>query len=146
MRKPKRLTPKIRFFAERYAAHSNGARAMREAGSRELNARQDAYQALQRDDVQALIEEIRREVAVANGIDVAWTVRELHENVQRAIAKNDPSAVNGALQMIGKWLGMFTERHEMTGKDGGPIEVRVTRRIVEVDPAHRITAALNGHN
>ncbi len=29
----------------------------------------------------------------------------------------------GALEKIGKHLGMFVDRHELTGKDGGPIEV-----------------------
>jgi len=33
----------------------------------------------------------------------------------------------GALDMIGKHLGMFIEKHEHTGKDGGPIEVTNAR-------------------
>jgi phage terminase small subunit len=38
-----------------------------------------------------------------------------------------------ALGLIGKYRGMFTERHEHSGPNGGPFEVKVTHEIV--DPA-----------
>jgi len=41
--------------------------------------------------------------------------------------KLDMYDAQGALQLIGKHLGLFAERVEHTGKDGGPIE---TRRVV----------------
>lgn len=37
----------------------------------------------------------------------------------------------GALDSIAKHLGMFTERHEHTGKDGGPIKLDLSSLTVE---------------
>jgi phage terminase small subunit len=37
----------------------------------------------------------------------------------------------GALEKLGKHLGMFVEKHEHSGPSGGPVEVRVTHRIVD---------------
>src|SRR5690606_39413482 len=34
------------------------------------------------------------------------------------------SVANKALELLGKHMGMFTDKHELTGKDGGPIETR----------------------
>lgn len=44
-----------------------------------------------------------------------------------------------ALVDIGKHLGMFTEKHELTGKDGGPIEVA---EITAEEAARRIAFVL----
>lgn len=41
----------------------------------------------------------------------------------------------GALDSMAKHLNMFVERHEHTGKDGKPIEIRRIERII-VDPKH----------
>jgi phage terminase small subunit len=38
---------------------------------------------------------------------------------------------NTALANIGKHLGMFTDRHEITGVGGGPLEIVVTETIVD---------------
>ena len=45
----------------------------------------------------------------------------------------------GALEKIGKHLGMFVDRHEHTGKDGGPIE---TVELSPLEAARRIIFAL----
>ena len=37
----------------------------------------------------------------------------------------------GALDSIGKHLGMFTDRHEVTGKDGGPITIEFKGELDE---------------
>ena len=42
-----------------------------------------------------------------------------------------------ALEMAGKHLGMFVERREVTGKDGGPIEIA---ELSEVELAQRLAA------
>jgi phage terminase small subunit len=44
----------------------------------------------------------------------------------------------GALEKIGKHLGMFVDRHEHSGKDGGPIE---TRELSPLEAARRLAFA-----
>lgn len=46
---------------------------------------------------------------------------------------------NSALEKIAKHLGMFVERHEHTGKDGGPIE---TKDVSARDKAKAVAALL----
>lgn len=41
-----------------------------------------------------------------------------------------------ALVDLGKNLGMFVEKHELTGADGGPVEIKEIRRVI-VDPRAR---------
>jgi phage terminase small subunit len=55
----------------------------------------------------------------------------------------------GALDSIAKHLGMFVERHEHTGKDGGPIETAVSisdkeREQLILNAAKRIKASRSG--
>jgi phage terminase small subunit len=38
---------------------------------------------------------------------------------------------NTALANTGKHLGMFTDRLEMTGANGGPLEVKITETIID---------------
>ncbi len=39
------------------------------------------------------------------------------------IFKFDASGANKALECLGKHLGIFIEKHELTGKDGGPLRL-----------------------
>jgi hypothetical protein len=54
------------------------------------------------------------------------------------------SVANRALELLGKHLGMFIDRHELAGKDGGPIQTEEVKARDEV--ARRIAglAARNG--
>lgn len=74
-------------------------------------------------------------------IDQAWVLKQLVDNVERGLQKvpvmepdgdggwvesgtwkYEGTVVNKALELIGKHLGMFAEKHEVTGKDGGPLQ------------------------
>lgn len=45
----------------------------------------------------------------------------------------EAAAAKGALELLGKHIGMFKEKVELTGANGGPVETvsRVTRTIVD---------------
>jgi phage terminase small subunit len=44
---------------------------------------------------------------------------------------------NNALEKLGKHLRLWTERHEHTGKDGGPIEMILTAYLDQIDGTSR---------
>ncbi len=44
-----------------------------------------------------------------------------------------------ALELLGKYFGAFVEKHEHTGKDGGPIE---TKELTDVEAARRLAFML----
>ena len=74
----------------------------------------------------------------STGLTKQWVIETLKENVARAMqakpvkVDDDGEAIgeyqyqgsvaNRALELLGKELGMFVERTELTGKDGGPIQ------------------------
>jgi phage terminase small subunit len=78
-----------------------------------------------------------------------WVLAKLIDNVQRASqavpvldAEGKPTGeyryqgavANRALELLGKHLGMFVELHELSGKDGGPIQTEeVSARGIILD-------------
>lgn len=78
----------------------------------------------------------------AAGLTKEWVIERLIQNVDRAMQATRPagddgtavgdfqyqgSVANRALELLGKELGMFVDRKELTGKDGGPIDVRASK-------------------
>ena len=51
-----------------------------------------------------------------------------------------------ALSDIGRHLGMFKERHEHSGPDGGPIVTEDVTELTELERAHRLAGLLTGGN
>lgn len=47
----------------------------------------------------------------------------------------DSKGANRSLELIGKHLGMFVEKKEITGKDGGPLVAGGVLVVPEVDSA-----------
>lgn len=81
-----------------------------------------------------------------------WVLARLIDNAQRASqavpvldAEGHPTGeyryqgavANRALELLGKHLGMFVELHELSGKDGGPIQTQ------EVSPRDKLADVLN---
>ena len=70
----------------------------------------------------------------ATALTKEWVIATLIENVERAMAKKEVhdgdgqlvgyryegNVANRALELLGKALGMFIDRKQVTGKDGGP--------------------------
>lgn len=74
----------------------------------------------------------------STGLTKTWVIETLVSNVDRAMQaeeikrpdgtgtgeyKYEGSVANRALELLGKHLGMFIDKHEHTGKDGGAIQV-----------------------
>ena len=67
------------------------------------------------------------------------------------ITDRDPTAANRALELLGKNLGMFTEKHEITGRDGAPLpqpidKVDLCRRIAHLFHEAKAEAAAQRDN
>lgn len=82
-----------------------------------------------------------------------WVLAKLIDNVQRASQavpvmdaegketgeyRYQGAVANRALELLGKHLGMFVELHELSGKDGGPIQTQ------ELSPRDRLLDVLDG--
>lgn len=124
-------------FAREYLKDLNGTRAAIAAGYSPATAAQAATRLLKHVQVRAIIGEAQAELAEELGLDAAWVLDGLRENYERAMQAQpvydregnetgffeyQGNVANRALELIGKHIGMFVERHEVTGKDGGPIQ------------------------
>ncbi|PGH52757.1 hypothetical protein CRT60_22690 [Azospirillum palustre] len=101
-------------FAQNVARGLNGTKAAVEAGYGPNNAAAQACKLQKRDDVKERIAELRaaseRAVVQEIAADRAWVMQKLVANVDGAQAAGNLNAMNRALELIGKELGMFVDR------------------------------------
>lgn len=133
------LTPKQEAFALAYVETGNASEAYRRAYNAgnmkpEVIANK-ASALLKRGDVRVRVEMAQAKAVERHETTVDDILRELEE--ARALAaggeKPQPAAMVAASMGKAKLLGMLTDKTEVTGKDGGPVETvtRVTRTIVD---------------
>lgn len=131
------LTWKQERFCQEYIIDGNATRAAKTAGYSEDTAKEIGYENLTKPYLLARIAELESDRMARTRITQDSVVLGLLENAQRASqavpvlnSKGGPTgeyryeatAVNRAYELIGKAQGMFVDRKEITGADGGPIQ------------------------
>lgn len=151
------LTDKQRRFVEEYMLDMNATQAAIRAGYSEQTANQQGPRLLVNVGIAAAIAE--RQQAVSNKLELSaeWVLEKLVENANRAMQavavtdsegaqtgeyKYEGNVANRSLELLGKHLGMFKERVEHTGKDGGPIETNDVTPRSDVETARRLAYLL----
>lgn len=132
----KPLTEKQAAFVQEYIVDFNGTQAVIRAGYSPKGAHVRAAELLRNRKVQAALQEAIKARAERTKVDADYVVTRLRDNVERAMQaepvydrEGNPtgeytyqgSVANGALNLLGKHLRMFVDRHEHTGKDGAPL-------------------------
>ena len=145
MPEPTALTPKQQRFVDEYLIDLNATQAAIRAGYKADNADVTGPRLLGNVGVAAAIKARQQVRAEASELNEQWVIDRLRENVERSMVAvpvmvfdhdkkqmvesgewtYQGNVANKALELIGKHRGMFAERRELTGKNGGPIEVRV---------------------
>lgn len=121
------LTPKQQRFVDEYCVDLNATQAAIRAGYSPKTAGSQANRLLK--NVNVAVAVARQQVRATEKVEVnqAWVLSKLVTNAEWAMRDERPTTVGlRALELIGKHLGMFVERQELTGKDGGPIETADT--------------------
>lgn len=81
-------------------------------------------------EIQAETSEMERQAtqaaAEALAIDREWVMARLQENALKAAEQEDYGPSNRALELLGKELGMFKDKVEHSGPNGGPIQTEQT--------------------
>lgn len=118
------LTAKQERFVQEYLidfkAKDAAIRAGYSRGPDGRSAEQYASQLLKLPQVKLAVEAGQAKTRKKGQISIAWVLKRLiHES---KTAEKDAARVK-ALELVGKHLGMFAEKLELTGKNGGPIEV-----------------------
>lgn len=127
----KPLTPKQAAFVREYLIDLCAADAARRAGFAGAHVRKTAHELMQKPEVQAAIgaAQAKRAARVEDSQDEV--LRDLRRIGQMAEARGDFGPALRAAELRGKHLGMFRERVEHTGVDGGPIEQSLTVSFVK---------------
>lgn len=134
------LTPKQEAFALAYVETGNASEAYRRAYNA-VNMKPEviankASALLKRGDVRVRVEMAQAKAIERHETTVDDILRELEE--ARALAaggdKPQPAAMVAASMGKAKLLGMLTDKTEVTGKDGGPVE-NITR--IELVPLRK---------
>ncbi|WP_180048678.1 terminase small subunit [Acinetobacter sp. YH12144] len=125
------LTPKQQRFIEEYLIDLNATQAAIRAGYSEKTAEQLGYQLLQKTSVLKAIEEAKNQVSKRTELTVDMVVSGLLKEAQDYAEGSTQSARVSAWAHLGKHLGMFKDKIEHSGPNGGDINVTITRRVID---------------
>lgn len=140
------LPPRQQRFVEEYLLDLNATQAAIRAGYSAKTADVQGSRLLGNAKVAAAIQAAKSARSARTAITQDWVLERLRENVERAMTADavrdsegnaiglytyQGAVANGALTLIGKHLGMFAERHEVSAPGGGPVQVTVTHVVVD---------------
>jgi len=126
------MTPKQEAFIREYLIDLNATAAAERAGYSAKTAYSIGQENLNKPEIAAAIQAAMNERAERTQITADYVLEGIKDVTERCAkegeAFNPPSALKG-YELLGKHLKLFTDKTEVTGKDGGPIE-----QTVNVDP------------
>ena len=114
-------------FAQEYAACGIGAKAAIKAGYSHNGARQTAARLLTINDLLRVVADLRKEREQRTKIMVDLVVQETWQNYQRCVAAEEFGAANKSLELLGRHVGAFPNKHEHSGPEGRPIPISIIR-------------------
>lgn len=132
------VNDKQKAFCREYLVDNNATKALIRAGYSEKGAGVAANKLLKKPLVREYLEQLRgelltgREKIINDNINFWVSMRdtsevELEDGSSRQIYPSDRLK---ASELLGKHLGMFTEKIEHSGKDGKPLEISVIKRVI----------------
>lgn len=146
---PKALTPKQQRFVDEYLIDGNGTQAAIRAGYSEKTAYSIANENLSKPEIAAAIQSAMDERAKRTQIDADFVLQGITTAIRRceqiepvldrkgeqvfvetpqgqmaAAFTYDAKNVLRGYELLGKHLKLFTDKVELTGKNGGPLETR----------------------
>ena len=134
MTKRKALTPKQEKFCQGIVSGLNQSDAYRAAyncaGMGDATINNEAYVLMKSPDISARIEKLKLPIAERIGMGLEEYLTQLI--AMRDKAKDDAPAIK-AHELIGKCLGYYVNKTELTGKDGAPVGIKIEKTIVDPD-------------
>jgi phage terminase small subunit len=125
----KALTPRQRLFCKEYIVDFHGAAAVIRAGYNTKNPDVIYKQLMMNPGITTFIEYLQASAAARiMSVDPDYVVQGIVKILQKETAK-DGDKLRG-YELLARVLGMFIDKQEITGKDGGPLEIE-QRRIEE---------------
>lgn len=144
------LTPKQQRFVEEYLIDLNAKQSAIRAGYSAKTAEQMGYQLLQKTSVQKAIQEAQNKLTERTEITQDYVLTNIKKVIERCMQQEAVLARDGSplliegpegdlvplfefketgalkgLELLGKHLGMFKDKIELTGKDGSSLGIKV---------------------
>ncbi len=117
-----KLTAKQQAFCEEYLIDLNATQAAIRAGYKPDNARQVASENLSKVDIADKISELQAKRSAKTEITAEWVLRGIKENTLKAEQDDNLAMAFKGYELGGRHLKMFTDKRELSGPDGGPIQ------------------------
>ena len=117
------LTPKQQRFVEEYLIDLNATQAAIRAGYSEKTARDIGCENLAKPNIAKAIEEAQEKLSNKTQVTVEMVVQGLLNEAKDLSEGSTQSARVSAWAHLGKHLGMFKDKIEHTGPNGGPIDL-----------------------
>lgn len=121
----KKLCERQAAFAREFVVDFNATQAAIRAGYSEKTARTQGSKLLTNLDIQAAIETGKAKVITATELTAEYVVNGLLENHQKAMGRNEGNVANRSLELLGKYLAIFTDVKKIEG-DLPPMQVYLT--------------------
>jgi len=129
------LTPKQEKFCQNIVSGMNQSDAYRGAYACENmqpdTINKNAYVMMQDNQIITRIDELRLPIAERIGMGLENYLKELIELKKNAQADEDHNPAIKAHELVGKCLGYYTTKTEVTGRDGAPMELKIVRDIID---------------
>ena len=125
------LTNKQQMFVKEYLIDLNATQAAIRAGYSEKTAGQTAHEYLKKPEIAAEIQsamDTRAEIVGINAQDVLESIKHIRSMTMADCKYSDALKAN---ELLGKHLKLFTDKTEITGANGAPIETKWTVEIVK---------------
>ncbi len=128
-----KLTAKQQAFCEEYLVDLNATQAAIRAGYSEDSAKQIASQNLSKHDVADEIARLKTIRSAKTEITAEWVLRGIKENTLKAEQDDNLAMAFKGYELGGRHLKMFTDKQELSGPNGGPIQTDSIFEFIPVD-------------
>ena len=120
------MTPKQQRFVDEYLVDLNATQAAIRAGYSERTAEEQGYQLLRKTSVAEAIAERQAERAERTETTQDQVIADLKRLARAAEKDRSFAPAIRAHELIGKHLGMFSDKVQLTGGDGKDLSLTVT--------------------
>ena len=128
-----KLTPKQKKFCKEYLVDLCATQAAIRAGYSKRTARSQGSRLLMHVDIADEIDRLGDEISAKTMVTAESVVLRLNQVAERSMRARDYANTNRALDLLGRTFGLYTDKHEISGAGGGPIDMEWVITIVDVD-------------